>query len=125
MYSVWHFFMIFPLSHCIQSCIFNCSYYFQTPFQDWELRHYGPTKWVSTNTTAMFRDDVTSQLFSLLFRYISKENAARELIFFTEKCNFNLLTVHSIREDECSYSIKFALTRLEVGIRNWLGQVQH
>ncbi|KAK3764158.1 hypothetical protein RRG08_044088 [Elysia crispata] len=50
---------------------------------DWELRHYGPTKWVSTNTTAMFRDDVTSQLFSLLFRYISKENAAHTKIDMT------------------------------------------
>ncbi|GFS04861.1 heme-binding protein 2-like [Elysia marginata] len=45
---------------------------------DWELRRYGPTKWASTNTTSMYRDDVTRQMFWLLFQYISQDNAARK-----------------------------------------------
>ncbi|KAK3792863.1 hypothetical protein RRG08_039797 [Elysia crispata] len=50
---------------------------------DWELRRYGPTKWASTNITAMYKDRVTGLMFSYLFLYITKENANHTKIDMT------------------------------------------
>jgi hypothetical protein len=42
--------------------------------KDWELRRYDSSQWIATNASAMNRDDVNTDMFNKLFRYISGNN---------------------------------------------------
>ena len=46
--------------------------------QDYELRHYEATKWASVQTEAATRDEVNTEQFMTLFKYITGENTDRE-----------------------------------------------
>lgn len=51
--------------------------------KDWELRRYAVTKWSATSAVGMYKDPITSELFQLLFRYISGDNAQKAKIAMT------------------------------------------